>query len=228
LKDTANAKEIIEEDEEELLAKNKTEEKTIFFEDKNVENVTFANKTNLALVDNSPSDLINVSLPTNEPQKQETIKPVANLLDMEGETEKKEQPSPPPQPQPQPQPQASKGSLLDLDNDPSPPKSFNTSVPAMVESTEISGFSTSVNQSSPSQGSSFNFMDIPATNSKNIIVPYVPVIAETDSSRENKYSGLGVKAAFQREGEKVYLQALFSNQSQIVMNVLSVIFRTLP
>lgn len=87
-----------------------------------------------------------------------------------------------------------------------------------------------MNQNSPNQGSSFNFLDIsaPAPASKNIVVPYVPVITDTDLSREEKYSGLTLKAAFQREGDKVYLQALFSNQSQIVMKVFMVLFRILP
>ncbi len=52
------------------------------------------------------------------------------------------------------------------------------------------------------------------------------VIGEADYTRENKYSGLSVKAAFQREGEEVYLQLLFNNANTITtMGVLPLSFR---
>ena len=40
-------------------------------------------------------------------------------------------------------------------------------------------------------------MEPPKTH-KNITVPYVPVLSEEDYSREGKYTGLAIKAAFQR------------------------------
>ena len=61
-------------------------------------------------------------------------------------------------------------------------------------------YSTSVVQNPVNEGASINFLDVAAPAHKNIVVPYVPVILETDSSREGKYSNLGVKAAFQKEG----------------------------
>jgi hypothetical protein len=51
------------------------------------------------------------------------------------------------------------------------------------------------------------------------VVPYVSVITEEDSSREGKYSGLGVNAAFQKEGEKTCLQLQFTNRSLIAFGV---------
>ena len=81
------------------------------------------------------------------------------------------------------------------------------------------------------QGSSFNFMEASSPSAvfnKNIVVPYVPVITEEDQSREGKYSGLSLKGAFQREGDNVFLQLLFSNNSNLVMQVLFSLVRTLP
>ena len=103
-------------------------------------------------------------------------------------------------------------------DDPVPAKNYQTSIQPQVDISQ-SLYSTSVVQNNSNEGPSINFLDAPVAGHKNIVVPYVPVISETDSSREGKYSNLSVKAAFQRESEKVCLQLLFNNQSSITMDV---------
>jgi hypothetical protein len=76
LKDNANAKEVVEEDAEELLAKNQHEEKAEFFEDKKI---SFANQQE-QLVDNTPSELINVQ--KSAPPVEVKPAPVNNLIDV--------------------------------------------------------------------------------------------------------------------------------------------------
>lgn len=82
-------------------------------------------------------------------------------------------------------------------------------------------------ENASNQGSSiFDFIGS-AKNTKNIVIPFVEVISEGDFTRESKYAGLSVKAAFQREGEDIYLQLLFSNANpQITMTVPSLLLRT--
>lgn len=72
-----------------------------------------------------------------------------------------------------------------------------------------------------------NFFEGNASSHKNIVVPFVPVIGEDDTSREGKYRGMSMKAAFQREGEKVLLQLQFNNRSSTVFSVSYCLFRTL-
>lgn len=132
-----------------------------------------------------PTDLIGVATEVENVKAPEPVQLSAptNLLDMEeSKPEKKEEVAKP------------ESSLLDL-GEPSPSKMYQTSVEPQQEVPQ-SIYSTSVVQNS-GEGSSFNFLDA-AAGSKNIVVPYVPVISESDASRENKYTGLGVKAAFQR------------------------------
>lgn len=162
LKDNANAKEVVEEDAEELLAKNQQEEKAEFFEDKKI---SFANEKE-QLVDNSPSDLINLQ---NNPPEQKPPQQV-NLL--EAETAPPAQPSRPPPPN---------NSLLDLgESDQSTreqsTRSYQTSVSPSVNKGE-NAYATTVMDNSSNQGSSiFDFIG-GAKNIKNIVIPFVEVIS---------------------------------------------------
>ena len=56
---------------------------------------------------------------------------------------------------------------------------------------------------------------------KNIVIPLVEVITEDQFSREGKYGGLSLRAAFQREGGNTILQVAVENRSE---NELSVYF----
>lgn len=189
------------------MAKNQHEEKVEFFDNKQV---SFANKDN-QLADNSPSDLINLAQP--QPQLQPEQKPAADLLDITAQTQ-------------QTQPEVKKpanSSLLDLDSEQST-KPYQTSANNSVSYSETS-YATSILGNQGSQGSSvFNFIE-PKTF-KNIVIPYVEVISEEEFSRERKYTGLSVKAAFQREADKVYLQLQFTNTAQIALNVYLPLLRT--
>lgn len=84
-----------------------------------------------------------------------------------------------------------------MDSDPVPQKPYQTSINPQMEIPQ-SVYSTSVVPNN--EGTSINFLEpqVAQPAYKNIVVPYVPVINESDQSREGKYSNLGVKAAFQR------------------------------
>lgn len=59
-------------------------------------------------------------------------------------------------------------------------------------------YSTVIEGNASNQGSSvFDFIK-PQKSFKNIVIPFVEAISAADYSRENKYNGLSVKAAFQR------------------------------
>lgn len=82
-------------------------------------------------------------------------------------------------------------------------------------------------ENASNQGSSIFDFIAGGKNIKNIVIPFVEVIGEGEYTRENKYSGLSVKAAFQREGEEVYLQMLFNNANTITtMGVPPFLLRT--
>lgn len=81
-----------------------------------------------------------------------------------------------------------------------------------------SAYSTTIQNNPSDQGSNIFFGE-PKAAHKNIVIPYVVVISEGDTTREGKYSGLNLKAAFQREGENIVLQLSFTNSSQAVLNV---------
>jgi hypothetical protein len=53
-------------------------------------------------------------------------------------------------------------------------------------------------ENASNQGSSIFDFIAGGKNIKNIVIPFVEVIGEGEYTRENKYSGLSVKAAFQR------------------------------
>ena len=54
----------------------------------------------------------------------------------------------------------------------------------------------------------------------NIVIPVVEVLSGTDSSREGKYTGLTIKAAFEREGPNVYLVLDLKNHFGVVLTVI--------
>lgn len=106
-----------------------------------------------------------------QPPTSPTVPP-ANLLDMDEKPSEKVQPVQPVKPS---------SSLLDLDSEPAPQR-FQTSVSPQTEQPQSSVFSTSINQNNLNEGSYVNFIQ-GAPAFKNIVVPYVPVIDESDSSR---------------------------------------------
>jgi hypothetical protein len=121
---------------------------------------------------------------------------------------------------PQPPPQANNSSLLDLgESEPSTRDQSMRSYQTSVSPSNPKGdnaYATTVMDNSSNQGSNiFDFIGT-AKNTKNIVIPFVEVISEGDFTRENKYNGLSVKAAFQREGEDIHLQLLFSNANTLI------------
>lgn len=53
----------------------------------------------------------------------------------------------------------------------------------------------------------------------NIVIPKLQVLTESDTGLNNKAQGLNIKAAFQRVGEKMYLEMAFENKSNISFSV---------
>ena len=72
-------------------------------------------------------------------------------------------------------PANSGASLLDMDSDPAPSKSYQTSVNQQMEIPQ-SLYSTSVVQNNNNEGTSINFLSAPVANFKNIVVVYSQVI----------------------------------------------------
>lgn len=69
----------------------------------------------------------------------------------------------------------------------------------------------------------FNFFDNSQVQQHvyhNIVIPVVEVLSGTDSSREGKYTGLIIRAAFEREGPNVYLVLDLENHSGVVLTVI--------
>lgn len=86
-------------------------------------------------------------------------------------------------------------------------------------------YATTVMENASNQGSSiFDFIG-GAKTLKNIVIPFVEVINEGDYSRENKYNGLSVKAAFQREGDDIYLQLLLNNSNSLTTMTVHLLLR---
>lgn len=69
----------------------------------------------------------------------------------------------------------------------------------------------------------FNFFDNSKTEQpvyNNIVIPVVEVLSGADTSREGKYTGLTIRAAFEREGPNVFLVLDLENQSGVVLTVI--------
>jgi hypothetical protein len=93
-------------------------------------------------------------------------------------------------------------------------RSYQTSVSPNNNKSE-NPYATTVMENSSNQGSSiFDFIG-GSKIVKNIVIPFVEVIGEAEFTRENKYNGLSVKAAFQREGDDIFLQMLFNNANTL-------------
>lgn len=71
----------------------------------------------------------------------------------------------------------------------------------------------------------FNFFDnnkVEQPTFQNIVIPVVEVLSGSDTSREGKYMGLTIRAAFEREGPNVYLVMDLENNSGVVLTVIFV------
>lgn len=105
-----------------------------------------------------------------------------------------------------------------LENDPvfNPTKAYQTSVHQGQTSFSPTNFSTTAQVPSSSP---FNFFEPPAPAFKNIVIPFIEVMSETQSSQGGKYNGLSIRGAFQREGEKMFLHLVFNNCSNTHLSV---------
>lgn len=128
-------------------------------------------------------------MPVEEPPKVPEPKQEQNLLEIDGS---------PQEPGHQPHPPQQENSLIDLGGGSEPAK-FSTSVPSSSPSMvgAESAYATTIQNNPSDQGSNFFFGEAEKSY-KNIVIPYVVVISEAETSREGKYSGLNVQAAFQR------------------------------
>lgn len=64
---------------------------------------------------------------------------------------------------------------------------------------------------------------------QNIVIPVVEVLSAGETSREGKYTGLTIRAAFEREGPNVYIVLDLENNTGVVLTVnLLLISRILP
>lgn len=64
---------------------------------------------------------------------------------------------------------------------------------------------------------------------QNIVIPVVEVLSAGETSREGKYTGLTIRAAFEREGSNVYIVLDLENNTGVVLKVnLLLISRILP
>lgn len=64
---------------------------------------------------------------------------------------------------------------------------------------------------------------------QNIVIPVVEVLSAGETSREGKYTGLTIRAAFEREGPNVYIVLDLENNTGVILTVnLLLISRILP
>jgi hypothetical protein len=59
------------------------------------------------------------------------------------------------------------------------------------------------------------------------VIPFVEVVDINTTSRDEKYSGLSIKAAFQRSGSSMFLSMILENKSNINLEVHTFLFRIL-
>lgn len=70
--------------------------------------------------------------------------------------------------------------------------------------------------------------DFTTSNSANVKIPTVVCLKPETPSNDKKVVGLQIEGAFQREGDKIYLELKLTNKSQKKLNVfLQLLFKSI-